>query len=240
MTVVSPHNDPVLALHHVSVVYSKKMGMFRKEPFHALRDVSFELYHGESLGIVGRNGAGKSTLLRVLAGIIEPDTGALVNNGYKAALLSLQVGFDPFLNGRYNAILSGLLLGFRKKDIVDRMDDIIDFAELHDFIDQPVRTYSSGMRARLGFAVAFQLDPDVLLIDEVLGVGDAKFKEKSSAVMKEKIRSDKTVVLVSHSASTIKELCQRVVWIEHGEMRAAGPPEEVLKAYQDYLKIERI
>jgi lipopolysaccharide transport system ATP-binding protein len=206
------------------------------ELFWALQDVSFELYRGETLGIVGRNGAGKSTLLRVLAGIITPERGKVVGNGYQASLLSLQVGFVPHLTGRENAILSGLLLGLHRREVEAAINEIIEFAELAEFIDEPVRTYSAGMKARLGFAVAFQANPDVLLIDEVLAVGDAEFRKKSAAAMRERIQSDKTVVLVSHNAPTLRELCDRAVWIENGVSRAEGSTEVVLRQYQATMR----
>jgi len=229
-------NEPVISLRNVAVYFWLKNGFLRRRRFAALKDVSFDLFHGESLGIIGRNGAGKTTLLRLLGGITRPDKGTIINNGYKTALLSLQVGFDPQLSGLYNAILSGMLLGFKKGEIEAKLYDIVAFAELEDFIDQPVYTYSSGMRARLGFSVAFHLDPDILLIDEVLAVGDADFKKKSLAVMKEKIRSNKTIVLVSHSAGTIRQLCDRTVWIEEGVTRAEGDTESVLRAYEEFLR----
>jgi lipopolysaccharide transport system ATP-binding protein len=190
---------------------------------------------GEALGIIGKNGAGKSSLLRVLAGIISPDRGAYINHGYRATLLSLQVGFDRRLSGRENVMLSGLLLGLAKSEIVARMEEIIAFSELEEFIDQPIQTYSSGMRARLGFATAFYVRPDVLLIDEVLGVGDAAFVEKSKARMRERIRSD-TTVLVSHNAAAITELCDRAVWLHQGEVRGEGGAVEVMEDYLAAVK----
>ncbi|WP_312914311.1 ABC transporter ATP-binding protein [Candidatus Competibacter phosphatis] len=198
--------------------------------------MSFDLHHGESLGVIGRNGAGKSTLLQLLAGILRPDQGTLINHGVRATLLSLQIGFVPYLSGRQNAILSGMLLGLAKQEVEEKMADIRAFSELGDFFDQPINAYSSGMKARLGFSVAFQLNPDVLLIDEVLGVGDAEFKAKSSQIMREKIRSDKTIVLVSHSPGTIRQLCDRAVWIDNGATRAEGETTEVLDRYEQFLK----
>jgi len=236
MSIANIDNNMVISLRNVAFHFWLKKSLFRKERFAALKDISFDLFHGESLGIIGRNGAGKTTLLRLLGGIIRPDKGTLINNGVKTSLLSLQVGFDPQLSGLYNAILSGMLLGFTKKEIEDKLFDIVKFAELEEFIDQPVRTYSSGMRARLGFSIAFHLDPDVLLIDEVLAVGDADFKKKSLAVMKEKIQSNKTIVLVSHSSGTIRQLCNRAVWIEEGITRAEGDTEDVLHVYEEFLR----
>ncbi|MCC6135389.1 MAG: ABC transporter ATP-binding protein [Gammaproteobacteria bacterium] len=224
-----------LSLRNVGAFYWRQAGYLRKERFWALNDISFDLHHGESLGVIGRNGAGKSTLLQVLAGILRPDRGELVNHGVQTALLSLQIGFVPYLSGRQNALLSGMLIGLNRREVIEKMGDIKAFSELGDFFDQPINTYSSGMKARLGFSVAFQLDPDVLLIDEVLGVGDSDFRRKSSAVMRDKIRSDKTIVLVSHSAETIRQLCDRAVWIEDGITRAYGDTSDVLSFYEEQL-----
>ncbi len=226
-----------LSMNNVGAFYWRQAGYLRKERFWALKDVSFELHHGESLGVIGRNGAGKSTLLQILAGILRPDRGKLINHGVQVALLSLQIGFVPYLTGRQNALLSGILIGLHRKKMIEKMAEIKNFSELGDFFDQPISTYSSGMKTRLGFSVAFQLDPDVLLIDEVLGVGDSDFQRKSSAVMHEKIRSDKTIVLVSHSVETIRRLCDRAVWIEDGVSRAYGDTANVLNTYEKQLII---
>lgn len=225
--------EPVLRLENVGVSYQRRKGMFRRERFWALKDVSFSLYHGESLGIVGRNGAGKSTLLKVLAGIINPDRGRIVRTELRADLLSLRLGFSPHLNGRENAVLSGMLMGHSRAQMQAALGEIMAFAELEDFMDQPLQTYSMGMKARLGFAVAFYSDPDILLIDEALGVGDAAFRKKSTTLMRQRIRSDKTVVVVSHSASIIRQLCNRVVWIERGVTKQVDTTEAVLANYGD-------
>lgn len=222
---------PILSLRHLGVCFPQKAGFFRKSYYWALKDVSLDLYHGETLGIIGRNGAGKSTLLQLLAGILAPDRGEIIRYNAHASLLSLAVGFVPHLTGRQNAILSGLLLGMRRHQLEEKMDEIIEFAGLGVFFDQPVRVYSTGMRARLGFSVAIQVDQDILLVDEVLGVGDEEFRQKSAAALKDKIVSDKSVVIVSHSAPSMKELCDRVIWIEEGVNRAEGSPEEVFKEY---------
>jgi len=230
------NNNLVLSMHHVGVAYRRKKGIFG-DIFWALKDVSLSLHHGETLGVIGRNGAGKSTLLRLIAGIIKPDKGELIQTqGYQASLLTLQLGFVPYLTGRENAILSGMLLGLRKKEITAKLDAIIEFSELGEFIDQPIVTYSSGMAARLGFSVAFQADPDIFLIDEVLGVGDAEFIKKSTAVMQQKIKTNKTVVFVSHNAALVNQLCDRVVWIEEGVTKAEGKPKEIIAMYDDYLR----
>lgn len=229
-------NAPILSLRNVGVFFKRKRGVFG-EPFWALKDVSFDLYQGETLGVIGRNGVGKTTLLRLMAGIIKPSKGIFINTGQQASLLSMQLGFVHYLSGRENAILSGMLMGLRKADIKAKMDAIIAFAELEHFIDQPIATYSSGMVARLGFSVAFQVDPDILLIDEVLGVGDAQFSQKSAQVMKEKMCSHKTIVFVSHNGAAIHELCNRAVWIEEGISKAEGKTDDVLKEYHQFLHL---
>lgn len=219
---------PVLALEHVGVAYRRRGG----ERYWALRDVSLALHRGETLGVVGRNGVGKTSLLKVIAGIIDPDRGRIHNTGVNASLLSLQVGFVPLLTGRENAILSGMLLGASRKHLERKMEEMIAFAELEDFIDEPVASYSAGMRARLGFSVAMQADPDVLLIDEVLGVGDAAFRRKSSEEIRRRIRSNRSVILVSHNIGMMRSLCDRVVWIEKGVSTMQGEADKVLDAYE--------
>jgi lipopolysaccharide transport system ATP-binding protein len=228
--------ESIIELKNVGVRYRRKAGFMRTSAFWALHDVSFDLKHGETLGVIGRNGAGKSTLLRLLAGILAPDTGSILRRTERVSLLALQAGFIPSLTGRQNAVLSGLLLGLTRRQVEERMDEMVRFAELEQFIDEPVRTYSSGMRVRLGFTVAFQADPDVLLIDEVLGVGDAGFKARSSAAMRRKIASDKTVVIVTHQADTVLELCDRVVWVEKGVTVEMGEPATVVEHYQKSLQ----
>jgi len=183
-------NNPIISIENVGVRFKTRKSLFNRDYFNALRDASLNIWKGESLGIIGRNGAGKTTLLRILCGIILPDNGRIINRNVSTALLALQVGFDLQLSGRLNAVICGMLLGFRKKEIKERMDEIIAFSELGDFIDRPVKSYSAGMKARLGFSIALNLSPDVLLIDEVLAVGDASFREKSLAVMTEKLLSE--------------------------------------------------
>lgn len=227
---------PVIKLENVGYYFQKRKGFFSKEKFWALKEVTFTLHKGESLGIIGRNGAGKSTLLKLLAGIISPDTGNIHNFGFTASLLSLQAGFLPDLTGRENTLLNGMILGLKRRDILNQMNNIHAFSGLNSFFDQPIKSYSSGMKARLGFSIALLLDPDIFLIDEVLGVGDEAFRKKSTQKMKEKIISNQTVVLVSHSPGTIKELCDRAVWIEGGISRAEGKAADVLSEYNHYIK----
>lgn len=231
--------NSVINLNNVGVRYKRRTGFMRSADFWALHDVSFDLYQGETLGVIGHNGAGKSTLLRLLARILDPDKGTVTSKVDRVSLLSLQVGFVPNLSGRQNAILAGILLGMSHRQMLEKMPSIIGFSELEEFIDEPVRTYSSGMRARLGFAVAFQADPDVILIDEVLGVGDVNFKEKSTNAMREKIASDKTVVIVTHSPEAVLELCDRVVWVDHGVTRAEGEPAKIVDEYKAAMAANR-
>ena len=225
-----------ISVENVGVAYQRRAGFFRKENFWALKDVSFDVYHGETLGVIGRNGVGKSTLLRLLAGLISPDRGHVVNHGVTATLLSLQVGFVQYLTGRENAILSGMMLGLSKQAVLAQMDHIRSYANIGEFFDQPMHGYSSGMRARLGFSVAIHADPDVVLLDEVLGVGDALFREKSLNTIKDLVHSDNSVVLVSHQPAMHREMCDRLVWIEAGVVQGAGDVGTVLDDYLQYHK----
>jgi lipopolysaccharide transport system ATP-binding protein len=228
----------ILEAHNVGLFYRQRTGVLKYQKFWALEDVSFTLIAGETLGIIGANGAGKSTLLRMIAGITEPDRGRLWRQpGMTASLLALSVGFKPELSGRENVIIGGLLLGLSLKRVRALIDDIHRFSELGDFFERPVGTYSTGMRARLGFAVAIHADPDILLIDEVLGVGDESFKVKSHNAMRQKIRDKKTVVLVSHSMEAIQSLCDRVVWIHEGRSIVCGPTDEVIDMYLQGVRL---
>ncbi len=208
----------------------------RNERFEAIKGISFQVEHGEILGVIGQNGGGKSTLLRAVAGIFSPDAGKIDLFGQSVSLLAIGVGFQPLLTGRTNIELSGLLLGYNHEEIMSRMDEIIQFAELGDFIDKPVRTYSSGMYSKLAFAITATLESDITLVDEVLSVGDARFKQKSFNRMRELISDeDRTVMFVSHDMSMIQTLCHRVLWIEKGEMRMIGDTQEVVEAYNEFI-----
>ncbi len=221
----------IIRAERIGVYYRlrRKLGGLRK--FWALSDVSLEVRQGETLGVLGSNGAGKSTLMRALAGIVGIDRGKLYRDlRINVSLLSLGVGFETNLTGRQNAILSGMLLGMHRATIEKRLEHISDFAELGQFFDQPVFTYSSGMLSRLGFAVAMQADPDVLLIDEVLAVGDVNFQEKSAAAIKARMDSGRTVVLITHDFGSVRKLCSRAVWIDRGVTQFAGSVEEVERA----------
>jgi ABC-type polysaccharide/polyol phosphate transport system ATPase subunit len=201
--------------------------------FTALNNVSFEISSGEVVGIVGRNGSGKSTILKIIAGVYRPTTGRVRVNGRVAALIELAAGFHPDLTGRENIVMNGLLLGLSRKEIKAREERIIEFAELGDFIDSPVKQYSSGMFMRLGFAVASEVDPDILLMDEILAVGDANFQQKCLARVGEFRREDKTIVLVSHDMGTVQKFCHRVIVIDHGELVMDGPPDRAVTRYAE-------
>lgn len=198
----------------------------------ALDCVDLKLNHGDKLGVIGRNGAGKSTLLRVLAGALVPDRGEVQRSHGSVQLLAINLGFVHYLSGRDNAILGGLLQGMDRRSIEARLTQIRDYSGLEEFFERPINTYSSGMVARLGFSVAMQLEPEVLLIDETLSVGDADFRKKSSDAIRERFREDSTVVLVSHNDETISKLCTRVIWLEHGRTVMYGPTEPVMEAYR--------
>lgn len=230
-------NNVILTADRISLCYRQRTGVFRYEKFWALKDVSFKLHEGETLGLIGGNGAGKSTLLRVIAGVVEPNSGQVQRHKkLVASLLALNVGFKTDLSGRENAMIGGLLLGMSAPQMRSRLDEIREFSGLEKFFEQPVATYSTGMRARLGFSVAMHANPDILLIDEVLGVGDQTFKDRSQQAMQEKIKSNKTVVLVSHSLDAVRNLCDRVLWIEKGQSIDCGPTGDVLDHYDRVVK----
>lgn len=211
----------------------------RLERFVAVDNVSFQIEKGKILGIVGKNGSGKSTLLKAIAGIFSPDSGNIDLHGNSVSLLAIGVGFQPNLTGRENIILSGLLLGFSKKQIMDKLDSIIDFADLGTFIDKPVKTYSSGMHSKLAFSITANLDSDIILIDEVLSVGDAKFKKKSFKKMLELIRDEnRTVIIVSHSLSSLRKMCDEILWLHDGKVKMFGNKKEVLVKYKKFMEVE--
>ena len=207
-------------------------GKVHNEPFCALRNVSFRLEDGESLAIVGSNGAGKSTLLSLAAGLTPPDEGKVQVNGRIAALLELGSGFHPLLTGAENLVLNAALLGLSKRRTNELFDRIVEFSGIGEFIDDPLRTYSSGMIMRLAFSVAIQCEPDILLIDEVLAVGDASFQEKSKEALVSFRRAGKSMLFVSHSAGAVRYMCDRAIWIDHGAVMMEGRVNEVLDAYE--------
>jgi ABC-type polysaccharide/polyol phosphate transport system ATPase subunit len=203
----------------------------------ALKHVSFEVPHGKVLGVVGANGAGKSTLMRTMAGILPPTSGRVEVHGRVSTLLALGVGFNRKLTGRENVILGGLAAGLSRDQLQEKYEEIVAFAELEDFMDMPMRTYSSGMYGRLGFSVAVNMDPDILLIDEALSVGDARFRKKSFKRMHELCEEDRTVVLVSHALGTIEQLCDDAIWMHQGELRMWDEPNAVVAAYTEFLDV---
>jgi ABC-type polysaccharide/polyol phosphate transport system ATPase subunit len=202
------------------------------DEFAALKDVSLEVRRREVLGLIGHNGAGKSTLLRLIARVLQPTSGRVTVRGRVAPLLELGAGFDMELTGRENVYLNGAILGFRRADIDQRFDRIVDFAGVREFIDMPLRNYSSGMVVRLGFAVATDIQPDVLIVDELLSVGDADFQKKSEQRMRELSEKSEAVIMVSHDLGLMREMCQRVAWLDHGRLLAVGPPDEVVGQYE--------
>lgn len=206
------------------------------DTFTALNNITLQIQKGEVVGLIGLNGAGKSTLLKLVAKVQKPTKGSIEVSGKVSPLLELGAGFDDELTGRENIYLNGLILGYEKNFINQNIDKIIEFAELSDFIDTPIKNYSSGMRLRLGFAIATIKEPDILIVDEALSVGDGKFKDKSEKRMLELIDSDATVLFVSHSIGQIRRLCSKVVWLENGEIKMAGDTNRICDLYEDYLK----
>ncbi|MCI2111957.1 ABC transporter ATP-binding protein [Ruminococcus sp.] len=239
--------EPIITFKNVSktyILYKNDQARFKalfikpKNPKtnKALNNVSFEINRGESVGIVGDNGAGKSTLLKMITGVAFPDEGEIIVNGKVAALLELTAGFSMEMTGRENIYLKGYILGLEDEYIKTIEENIIEFAELGDYIDQPVRTYSSGMKMRLGFAINVNIEPDVLVVDEALAVGDASFKKKCKNKIKEIIAAGTTVLYVSHSAASVKEICPRSIFLKKGTIIFDGPTEETLKVYEESKK----
>ena len=213
------------------VHFPHSLNSFRSQQFNALKDISFEVGQGETLGIIGRNGAGKSTILGLIAGVLKPTRGSVTVRGRITPLLELGAGFHHDLTGLENIMLNGVLMGLTRAEVRGKIGEIVEFSELKDFIDQPIRTYSSGMLARLGFSVAAQLDPDILLIDEVLAVGDAEFQKKCAAKMTEFKKKGVTIVFVSHSVREVEAICDRVAWIENHGVRRLGDSRQVVSEY---------
>ena len=206
------------------------------ETFEAVKGIDFNIEMGQIVGLIGKNGSGKSTTLRAIAGIFSPDEGTIDLHGHTVSLLSIGVGFNKKLTGRENIYLSGLLLGFTEEQVREKEQEIIEFSELGKFIDKPVKTYSSGMHSKLAFSITAVLESEIMLIDEVFSVGDAKFKKKSYKKMKELIQQkDRTVVIVSHNMNTIESLCDSVIWLHDGEIKMQGPTKEVLEQYNEFM-----
>lgn len=237
--------EPAVVVDHVSKRFrlyrernqSLKSALMRgrksvSEDFWAVTDVSFEVPEGETFGLIGRNGSGKSTLLKTLARILYPDEGRIMTRGRVASLLEVGSGFHPELSGRENVFLNGSILGLSRKEVAARFDEIVDFSGVGKFIDQPVKNYSSGMYVRLGFAVAINVKPDILIVDEVLAVGDGEFKARSKEKFRELTQEGRTVILVSHSLGQVASMCHQVAWLEKGRLRQLGAAEEVTRAYE--------
>lgn len=239
-------DETVVALRDVSVRYRlprERIHSFKDfairwmkrkivyDEFWALRDVSLDIRRREVFGIIGANGAGKSTLLRLIARVLTPTTGRVTVRGRVAPLLELGAGFDPELTGRENVYFNGAILGYRRAEVEARFDRIVDFAGVREFIDLPLRMYSSGMVARLGFAVATDIEPDILIVDEVLSVGDAEFMHRSEQRIRQLRAKSEAVIMVSHDLGVMRDMCQRVAWLDHGRLRAVGPSGEVVDQY---------
>lgn len=219
-----------------SIIKPKRI---KKDFFHAVKGVSLEVPKGQIVGIVGKNGSGKSTLLRAIAGVFSPDEGSIDLYGNSVSLLSIGVGFQSMLTGYQNIFLSGLLLGFTEEQIRSKVKEIIEFSELGRFIYKPVKTYSSGMYSKLAFSITAILETDILLIDEVLSVGDAAFKQKSYNRMRTLIDDEnRTVVIVSHSNKTLLDLCDTIIWMHNGKIRMNGDPTEVIDSYKKFMKVK--
>ena len=203
----------------------------KKEYFLALDNISFEVKKGEVVGLIGSNGAGKSTLLKVVSGVMKPTKGSVKVNGVISPMIELGAGFDMELTARENIYLNGSILGYSKKFLDEKFNDIVEFSELRDFLDVPIKNFSSGMTAKLAFSIATIVDPEILIVDEILSVGDLKFQEKSKNKMLDMIKGGTTVLYVSHTLQSIKDLCDKVVWIEHGKMVKMGPAKEICDEY---------
>lgn len=209
----------------------KKKKKKKKDEFWALTDISFEVKKGEVIGLIGSNGAGKSTLLKIVSGVMKPTKGKVKVSGVISPMIELGAGFDMELTARENIFLNGAILGYSKQFLESKFDEIVEFSELKDFLDVPVKNFSSGMTAKLAFSIATIVDPEILIVDEILSVGDIKFQEKSKNKMLEMIKGGTTVLYVSHSLDSIRQLCDRVVWIEHGKMVKIGKTDEICDEY---------
>jgi ABC-type polysaccharide/polyol phosphate transport system ATPase subunit len=244
--------EPAVSVQNVSVTYRttfERVPTFKNaivrfgrgqraiREVHAVQDVSFDVPVGTSMGIIGANGAGKSTLMRTMAGILPPTSGRIEVRGRVSTLLALGVGFNADLSGRENVILGGLASGLSRRQVEERADEVADFAELGDFMDAPMRTYSSGMFSRLAFSVAVHMEPDILMIDEALSAGDAAFKKKATQKMAELMESSRAMFLVSHALASVRELCNEAIWLHKGQLMMRSDPASVVDAYSKFLKV---
>lgn len=228
--------DALIKANNVEYGYKSRVWGFRRMEYRVLKGLNFDIRRGETLGVMGRNGCGKSSLLRILNGVVSPTGGKLVHDPrISRLLLTLGLGFDNNLSGRDNAVLSVMLQGRSRKEAQDVLEEIKEFSELGDFFEHPVKTYSSGMRSRLGFSTAMKTEVDLLLIDETLAVGDRQFRKKAEKAMMEKINSDQTVVFVSHSGDQVNKVCSRALWLEDGVIQAEGDTREVAAEYKKFM-----
>jgi ABC-type polysaccharide/polyol phosphate transport system ATPase subunit len=236
--------ESAMVAKDITVVYEiwgeRAIGKFRRpvKDVKAIDDLSLAVRRGEALGVIGANGAGKTTLIRVLAGTLPPNEGHVDTFGLDAQMLGLGAGFNRNLTGRRNIYLGGLASGMSKKEVDASFDEIVEFAELGDAIDRPVETYSSGMSSRLAFAVAIQNEPDILLIDEALSVGDESFKQKSKARMEQMLENTGTIVMVSHGVGRLRKFCDRIMWMDKGKIMAIGEPDDVVSQYREFLGVD--
>ena len=230
-------DQPINSLKEIFTVALK--GKLRFNEFAALTDVSFNVKKGETMGLIGKNGAGKSTTLKLISGILKPSEGTINVYGNVVPMLELGAGFDLELTGRENVYLNGAILGYSKEYLESKFDEIVDFAELHDFIDTPIRNYSSGMMARLAFSIASVIQPEILIVDEILAVGDPAFQEKSYARMKELMSGGATVLFVSHNLDKLEKLCDRVVWLDKGKVVKIGDAEKIINEYREAQGIKK-
>lgn len=232
-----PCPGEVFRLENVGIFYPKNRKRLHSDKFWALKDISFSVNEGEIVGVIGDNGAGKSTLLKVIGAILSPERGVIWRHpGKRFSLLSLQAGFQAKLTGRDNVYTSGVLLGMSRREVRERIASIEAMADIGDFFDEPIRVYSSGMRSRLGFAIAYHVDPDVMLLDEILSVGDQEFTKKSQELITGKILSGKTAVIVSHSEHLLKEMCNRLIWVGRGQVLMDNDAHSVWNEYKDHYK----
>jgi ABC-type polysaccharide/polyol phosphate transport system ATPase subunit len=236
-TIVNPRAN---TLRHTLTNLGRKTNDRKVRYIHAVRGVSFDVAHGQVLGIIGANGAGKSTMMRAMAGILPPSEGEVVVNGRISVLLALGVGFNGQLSGRDNVVLGSMAAGLTRKQVYERFDQIVEWAELEDVIDLPMKAYSSGMYGRLAFAVSTHLDPDVLLVDEALSTGDAHFRRKSYDKMQELVGQARTIVIVSHGIAAIKEMCDDCIWMDKGKIVRRGKPDEVADEYLEFQGVPPI
>lgn len=228
-------NQPAISLRNAWITYTTRTGLLSSRKHSALKDINLDIIKGETLGVMGANGSGKSTLLKLLSRIYQPDAGSIKFSVNRVSLMALSVGFDLNLSGSDNAYLSSMLLGASRSEARQKLPAIIEFSELGPYANNPLRTYSSGMRSRLGFSIALQMHADVMLIDEALAVGDAHFKEKSENAINQKLASDQTVVLVSHSTEQIVALCDRAIWLNDGRLVSEGDPVKVAAEYKQFI-----